>query len=123
MSWSKKLLYKGTFDSFSIDSSSNARVYAAIKLTSVASTTEEEKASKASFVLESGNIKGYYYGISGNGNTGRGNTEIEITGGSVQGHATNDNAGIYHPQNGMLTINGGTILGASAADNAFMSLI
>ena len=30
--------------------------------------TEEEKASKASFVLNSGNIKGYYYGISGNGN-------------------------------------------------------
>lgn len=65
----------------------------------------------AKLTVEDGaTLIGYYYGIVGNGN--RHNTDIVINGGTVKGTAVNDCAGIYHPQKGNLTINGGVIEGA-----------
>lgn len=46
--------------------------------------------------------------VIGNGNDGQGNTAITINGGTL----TSNDTGIYHPQDGTLTIAGGTITGA-----------
>ena len=54
-------------------------------------------------IVNGGTINGKNYGI--NNTTGN----IVINGGTIIGTCTGDNLGIYHPQNGTLTINGGTI--------------
>ena len=65
----------------------------------------------ATLTVESGSIKGFEYAISGNGNTGRGNTSVTIKGGTIESTGGTE-AAIYNPQQGTLTINGGTIIGA-----------
>ncbi len=62
-------------------------------------------------VVESGLIKGGWYGISGNGSND--GTNITINGGTVTANTDEVNQGmaIYHPQDGKLTITGGTITG------------
>ncbi len=70
--------------------------------------------NKAEFILNNGTIKGFNYGISGNGNAGRGNTAVTINGGKVIATGNGDTegcVGIYNPQFGTLTINGGYIEG------------
>jgi len=62
--------------------------------------TDTSKAAK--LTVESGEITAGTYAISGNGNPDRVNTEILVTGGKVHGGA----AGIYHPQDGKITIGG-----------------
>lgn len=85
------------------------KAYAAIALTKEG----DSDANPAKLTVESGKITGYYYGIVGNGS--RHNTEITITGGTITGTCTSDNLGIYHPQEGTLTINGGNIIGYASA--------
>lgn len=51
--------------------------------------------------------------ISGNGTPGLGNTEMEINGGTFVGKIQSNGyvaCGVYHPQDGKLTINGGNFL-------------
>lgn len=79
------------------------QVYAAIKMTVV---NDGPAGSPASLTVKGGTLQGYYYGISGNGT--RHNTVITVEGGTVEG---THGAGIYHPQEGTLTISGGTITG------------
>ena len=87
---------------------SNANKLAvAIKLTL---KDEGETGSVASLIVESGIIKGTSYGISGNGT--RHNTSLSISGGQVV--ATNG-VGIYNPQEGTVTIRGGSITGVASA--------
>lgn len=87
---------------------SNANKLAvAIKLTLKG---EGETGSVASLIVESGIIKGTSYGISGNGT--RHNTSLSISGGQVV--ATNG-VGIYNPQEGTVTIRGGSITGVASA--------
>ena len=52
-------------------------------------------------------LKGYYYGISGNGT--RHETEVVINGGAITAANTGEGTAIYHPQDGLLTVNGGTV--------------
>lgn len=61
--------------------------------------------------LNSGTLKGEWYGVAGNGSKNNGTTII-INGGSIS-NADPDGTGaaIYHPQTGEITINGGTIKG------------
>ncbi|RHR08100.1 hypothetical protein DWX58_09755 [Pseudoflavonifractor sp. AF19-9AC] len=56
-------------------------------------------------VMESGTISGKYYGISGNGSYD--GTSITLNSGSVQAIDSTDSTGIYHPQQGTLTVNAG----------------
>ena len=56
-------------------------------------------------IVEDGTISGGYYGISGNGLWD--NTSITVNGGKITGTT----AALYHPQDGDLTINGGTLNG------------
>lgn len=88
-------------------SSSNEKLYAAVKITL---TGEDEATTPANLIVNGGTLTGYYYGISGNGK--RHNTNIEINGGKIVG---TNGAGIYHPQDGTLTINGGEIIGKDTA--------
>ena len=85
------------------------KAYAAIALTKAG----DDAANPAILVVNGGIFTGYYYAITGHG--ARHNTQITINGGAINATASGDNQGIYHPQNGTLTINGGTITAYSAA--------
>lgn len=85
------------------------KAYAAIALTKAG----DDAANPAVLVINGGIFTGYYYGITGNGS--RPNTQITINGGTITATATNDNLGIYHPQDGTLTVNGGTITAYASA--------
>lgn len=89
--------------------SAGDKAYAAIALTKKG----DDATNPAKLTVESGKITGYYYGIVGSGS--RHNTEITINGGTIYGTCANDNLGIYHPQDGKLTINGGNIKGYASA--------
>ena len=88
---------------------SGEKAYAAIALTKAG----DDAANPAVLVINGGIFTGYYYGITGNGS--RPNTQITINGGTITATATNDNLGIYHPQDGTLTVNGGTITAYASA--------
>ena len=86
----------------SIDTGEKEAIYAAVKLTD---TNDGTSGDAATLVVNGGVLKGYYYGIAGNGT--RHNTTININGGEI-GSVVNGLA-IYHPQNGNITVNGGTL--------------
>lgn len=88
---------------------SGTKAYAAIALTKKGETSTET----AKLTVNNGTIEGYYYAIVGNGT--RHGTDITIAGGTVKGTNEEGNQGIYHPQDGTLTISGGTISGYSSA--------
>ena len=81
-------------------------VATAIKMT----ITGETEGDPAKITVESGTLKGYWYGIAGNGT--RHGTEITINGGEIVGIS---GTGIYHPQDGKMTVNGGEITGVNSA--------
>lgn len=98
-----------------ISNNSNANVYSAVKMTELGEAANaSEDAKKAKLTVDGTvTLEGDYYGITGNGS--RHGTEITVKGGTIRGTHTNDNLGIYHPQEGTLTISGGTIEGYSSA--------
>ena len=61
----------------------------------------------AKVTINNTSIRGDYYALSGNGTNTGGKTEITINSGNLRGNSH----GIYHPQVGVMTINGGTIYG------------
>ncbi len=73
---------------------------------------EEPTGDPAKLTVNGGTIQGYYYGIAGNGS--RHNTEITINSGLVQ-DGGNGGTAIYHPQDGTLTVTGGTIQSTNTA--------
>ena len=68
----------------------------------------------AKLVVEGGTIIGQYYGIVGNGTEH--NTEIEVNGGKITARYPDDNYGIFNPQNGKITVNGGEIEGTTGIE-------
>ena len=91
---------EGTIDASNV----NDEVRAGIKMTKNDDNAEDETMI-AMLTVNGGIIKGDDYGIVGNGN--RHGTEIIINGGKVE----SDAYAIYHPQDGILTVNNGTIIG------------
>ena len=72
-----------------------------------------DKGYKASLTINGGKLKAPYYAIVGNGTTTHADcTKITINGGSIE--ATSGLA-IYHPQNGNVIINGGSLTGTQSA--------
>ena len=65
-------------------------------------------------IVNGGNIKGIdNFAIGGNGTPGRGGGDVTINGGTFEGHITSAGymaTAIYWPNEGTLTINGGTIV-------------
>lgn len=70
--------------------------------------------SPAELIINGGTIEGYYYGITGNGNYN--NSVITINDGVIKGLNKEDSAAIYHPQEGTLIINNGTIKGGTGIE-------
>ncbi|MBQ0074207.1 MAG: hypothetical protein KBT34_08420 [Prevotella sp.] len=66
----------------------------------------------ATLVVNNGKIKGEYAAISGNGT--RHNTNVTINGGTFIA-TDNEGTAIYHPQDGSLTITGGSFTGVASA--------
>lgn len=94
-----------------ISSNGKSGVYAAISLTSKADEEDASlKGQAAKLTVEGGHLAGYYYGIAGQGT--RHNTEVTVKGGIVEGVNA---AGIYHPQDGKITISNGEIKGQDTA--------
>ena len=81
---------------------------AAVKLTD---TADGETGVLASLTVESGTLQAKYFAVVGNGS--RHNTSVTINGGTLK--ATVDGPAIYHPQEGILNINGGTLEGGECA--------
>lgn len=81
----------------------------AIKLTLKGEVRANEQ-TFAKLTVNGGTIIGCYYAVSGNG--GRPGTVVTINDGVIRGTAENDSVGIFNPQKGTLTINGGLIEGA-----------
>lgn len=79
----------------------------AVKLTTKG---ESETGNTAALIVNGGTIKGTDYAISGNGT--RHGTSVTINGGDII--ATNG-TGIYNPQEGTLTVKGGSISGVNSA--------
>ena len=84
----------------------NKAVSCAVKIT----LPEDTSDTAATLTVNGGTLTGYYYGISGNGT--RHNTDITINGGTVEG---TNGTGIYHPQDGALEVNGGSVIGLNSA--------
>ena len=89
----------------SIDANNVASVYGAVKLTD---TNDGTTGDVAKLIVNNGQLKGYYYGIVGNGT--RHNTEIIVNDGKIM-NTYEEGSGIYHPQEGKLTVTGGEIVG------------
>ena len=79
----------------------------AVKLTV---KNEGETGNTAALVVEDGTITGTDYAISGNGS--RHGTSVVINGGNI---IATKGTGIYNPQDGTLTVNGGSITGVDSA--------
>lgn len=92
-----------------VDGSEVGTVYAAVKLTVKG---EDADGETAKLVINDGEYKGTYYAVTGNGS--RQNTDVTINGGKFEGTTVNDSTAIFHPQRGILTINGGEFIGAMA---------
>lgn len=104
-----ELTIKGTTGKISsYDSGNTERTYAAVAITAPG---ESGTGDAATLTVEGGNLEGYYYGIVGNGN--RHNTSVTVSGGNVSALAEGDGTAIYQPQEGTLTISGGTITGSA----------
>lgn len=94
---------KGSISAGSIES-----IYSAVILTNKNDETDEAYKDKtATLTVNGGTLEGYYYGICGHGK--RHGTSITIDGGTIKGP---NGSGIYHPQDGTLTVDGGNITGA-----------
>ena len=87
----------------SIDYNGVESVYVAVKLTDGNDTGSDV----AKLTVNGGTLKGYYYGISGNGT--RHGTEVVVNGGAITAADAKEGTAIYHPQDGLLTVNGGTV--------------
>ncbi|MCQ2074641.1 MAG: hypothetical protein MJY77_05545, partial [Bacteroidaceae bacterium] len=98
-----------------ISNNSNANVYSAVKMTEKDEADEASTDAQKAKLTVGGTVtlEGDYYGITGNGS--RHGTEITVNGGTIKGVHANDNLGIFHPQDGKLTITAGTIEGYSSA--------
>lgn len=88
----------------SIDYNGVESVYVAVKLTD---GNDGASGEVAKLTVNGGTLKGYYYGISGNGT--RHGTEVVINGGAITAANAGEGTAIYHPQDGLLTVNGGTV--------------
>lgn len=97
------LVINDSTNSGTIDASASTKLYTALKVTS---STDPDDSLTAKLIINGGTFKGTYYALCGNGT--RQNTEVIINGGMFEGVTVDDSIAVFHPQNGSMTINGGT---------------
>lgn len=97
------LVINDSTNSGTIDASASTKLYTALKVTSA---TDPDDSLTAKLIINGGTFKGTYYAICGNGT--RQNTEVIINGGVFEAVTENDSIAVFQPQNGSMTINGGT---------------
>jgi hypothetical protein len=68
---------------------------------------------KAELIINGGLITAKSFGISGNGTAGNGGTKIQIDGGAI---VSTTFTAIYHPQDGLINITGGSITGPTGIE-------
>ncbi len=100
---------KGT-GKISTGAKTNSNVWGGIQL----ANDDLDSTKTSELVVNGGTIEGYYYGITGYGKYH--NTKITINGGNIVGLNDEDSLGIYHPQEGILTVNNGTISGGTGIE-------
>lgn len=93
-------------------------VYAAVKMTN---TGDNAANGTATLTVNAGKLIGNYYAIVGNG--GRCGTEIIINDGTITATQSVWGYGIFHPQDGTVTVNGGTITAATGIEMRGGSLV
>lgn len=108
-----KLTIKDSKENGKISTGDSGNVWGAVQLTKKGET---DITKKAMLVVEDGTLEGYYYAVTGNGNPDRVNTDITINGGKLVGLKEGESLGVYHPQDGVLTVNGGEITGATGIE-------
>jgi len=91
-----------------ITTENNANVFVGIKMTKAGG----DNSKTATLIVNGGTIEGTDYAISGNGNLGRDNTDVTVNGGTLIGGTV----GIFQPNIGKVTINGGKITGATGIE-------
>lgn len=96
-----------------ISAGDSGNVYAGIQVTK---KNETDITKTATLVVNDGIIEGYWYGIVGNGSADRINTSITINGGTIKSLEETCGLGIYHPQEGILTVTGGEIHGKTGIE-------
>ena len=101
-----KLIVNDSKGGGSIDSYNNNWVSGILLTASSDETNDSIKSMVAIVEINAGTIKGNDFAVVGNGS--RHGTQITINGGTLESKV---GPGIYHPQDGTLTIKGGTIIG------------
>ena len=89
----------------------NTTTTAAIRMTGETNNTDP-----AVLTVKNGILEGWYYGIAGNGSTGRDNTVINIEGGTIRAKDSSDSTGIFNPQDGEVNVSGGLIIGVTGIE-------
>ena len=108
-SGSKLTINDSTGNGLITTGASNENVWAAIQL-----LKEETSEENAELIINGGTIEGYKYGIVGNDK--RHHTKITINDGIIKGLNQTDSVGIYQPQLGDITLNGGVIKGSTGIE-------
>lgn len=108
-----KLTIEDSGENGKISTGNSGDVWGAVQVTKKGET---DISKKATLVINDGTLEGYSYAVTGNGNPDRVNTDITINGGKLIGLDAKESLGIYHPQDGVLTVNGGEITGATGIE-------
>ena len=108
-----KLTVEDTGENGTISTGENTKIYAAIQLTMSGKT---DITKTATLIINAGQIEGYYYSITGNGNPDRVNTSTTINGGKLGVVNEESGVAIFQPQDGITIVNGGEISGATGIE-------
>lgn len=92
----------------SVDGSKTDSVYTAVKLTV---KNDSQLGDPANVVINGGTYKGTYYAVTGSGL--RQNVNLVINNGTFIGTTKDDAQAVYHPQDGVATLNDGTYSGST----------
>ena len=96
---------------FVIDPGSTLNITSKVTANATGSTSVVFVTGNGAIVNTAGKLNSVdSFAIAGNGSSGKGGYEINVTGGTI---TTTNAPAIYHPNNGTLTITGGTINGAT----------
>lgn len=96
----------------SVDVDGISSIYAAVRLGDPILDADKDESKVAKLSVDGPTLKGYWYAVSGNGSLP--GTLIDVKGGKLCAYEARS-LGIYHPQDGVINISGGEIIGGDSA--------